>query len=48
MVRNKETARFNPENTLKLQITEQKLGELSASMAILGNEAATAMTMVET
>ncbi len=48
MVRNKETTQSNPDNTLKLQIVEQKLGELSTSMAILGNEAAAAMTMVET
>jgi endophilin-A len=48
MVRNKETAGSNPENTLKLQIAEQKLGELLASMAVLGNEAATAMITVET
>jgi hypothetical protein len=48
MAWNKETARSNPENTLKLQIAEQKLGELSASMAVLGNEAAAAMTAVET
>ncbi|CAK9201799.1 unnamed protein product [Sphagnum troendelagicum] len=48
MARNKETAGFNPKNTLKLQIAKQKLGELSASMAILGNEAAAAMTTVET
>ncbi len=48
MVRNKETTGSNPENTLKVQIAEQKLGELSASMAILGNEAAAAMTTVKT
>jgi hypothetical protein len=48
MARNKETAESNPENTLKLQIVEQKLGELSASMAVLGNEAAVAMIAVET
>jgi len=48
MARNKETIGSNPENTLKFQIAEQKLGELSASMAILGNDAATAMTAVET
>ncbi|CAN5955098.1 unnamed protein product [Sphagnum jensenii] len=48
MARNKETTRFNLENTLKLQIAEQKLSELSTSMAVLGNEAATAMTVVET
>jgi endophilin-A len=47
MARNKETG-SNPENTLKLQMAEQKLGELSASMAVLGNEAAAAMTAVET
>ncbi|CAM6046308.1 unnamed protein product [Sphagnum compactum] len=47
-VANKETAGSNPENTLKLQIAEQKLGELSASMAVLGNEAAVATTAVET
>jgi hypothetical protein len=48
MARKKETTGSNPENTLKLQIAEQKLGELSASMAVLGNEAATTMTVVET
>jgi hypothetical protein len=48
MVRNKETAGSNPENTLKLQIAKQKLGELSASMVVLGNEAVAAMTTVET
>jgi hypothetical protein len=47
-VRNKETAGSNPENTLKLQIAKQKLGELSASMVVLGNEAVAAMTTVET
>jgi hypothetical protein len=48
MVQNKETARSNPENTLKLQIAEQKLGELSTSTAVLGNEATAAMIAVET
>ncbi len=48
MVWNKETARSNLENTLKLQIAEQKLGERSASMVVLGNEATVAMTAVET
>jgi endophilin-A len=48
MAWNKETTRSNPENTFKLQIAEQKLGELSASMAILGNEAVAAMTVVKT
>jgi hypothetical protein len=48
MARNKETTRFNPENTLKFQITEQKLGELSASMAVISNEGTAAMTMIET
>jgi endophilin-A len=48
MARNKETTRSNLENTFKLQIAEQKLGELLASMAVLGNEAAAAMTAVET
>jgi endophilin-A len=48
MAWNKETVGSNPENTLKLQIVEQKLGELSASMAVLGNEAIAAMTTVET
>jgi len=38
MARNKETTGSNPESTLKLQIAEQKLGELSASMAVLGND----------
>jgi hypothetical protein len=48
MARNKEIAGSNPENTLKLQIMEQKLGELSTSMVVLGNEATAAMTAVET
>jgi endophilin-A len=48
MARNKETTRSNHENTLKFQIAEQKLGELSASMVVLGNEAVAAMTAVET
>jgi len=48
VTRNKETTGPNLENTLKLQIAKQKLGEFSASMAILGNEAAAAMTVVET
>jgi hypothetical protein len=48
VVRNKETLGSNLENTLKLQIAEQKLGELSTSMADLGNEAAAVMTTVET
>ncbi len=48
VTRNKETTGPNPENTLKLQIAKQKLGEFLASMAILGNEAAAAMTVVET
>jgi hypothetical protein len=48
MARNKETAGSNPENTLKLQIAEQKLGELSASMVVIGNEAIAAMIAVET
>jgi endophilin-A len=48
VTRSKETTGPNPENTLKLQIAKQKLGEFSASMAILGNEAAAAMTVVET
>jgi len=48
MAQNKETTGSNPENTLKLQIAEQKLGELSASMAVLGNETAAAMIAVKT
>ncbi|CAK9861591.1 unnamed protein product [Sphagnum jensenii] len=48
MAQNKEIVGSNLENTLKLQITKQKLGELSASMAVLGNEATAAMTTVET
>jgi hypothetical protein len=48
MARNKEIAGSNPKNTLKLQIAEQKLGELSASMVILGNEVVVAMTTIET
>jgi hypothetical protein len=48
MARNKQTAGSNPKNTFKLQIAEQKLGELLASMAVLGNEAATVMTAIET
>jgi endophilin-A len=48
MAWNKETTLSKPDNTLKLQIAEQKLGELLASMTVLGNEAAAAMTTVET
>jgi endophilin-A len=48
MARNKETTRSNPKNTLKLQIAEHKLGELLASMAVISNEAAAAMTAIET
>eukprot|EP00850_Spirogloea_muscicola_P023338 SM000349S12878 [mRNA] locus=s349:82217:85018:+ [translate_table: standard] len=36
-----------PENTVKLQIAEQKMAELSSAMAVLGKEAASAMTAVE-
>jgi len=38
MAWNKETSGSNLENTLKLQIAEQKLGEFSASMAVFGND----------
>ncbi len=48
MARNKETTGSNLENTFKLQIVEQKLGELLASMAVLGKEAVAAMTTVKT
>ncbi|CAI5502006.1 unnamed protein product [Closterium sp. Naga37s-1] len=37
----------NPENAAKLQQAEQKLGELAATMTVLGREAATAMMAVE-
>ena len=35
------------ENVAKLQAAEQKMGELSSAMAVLGKEAASAMTAVE-
>ncbi len=35
------------DNTLKLQTAEQKMGELTSAMAVLGKEAAAAMTAVE-
>ncbi|CAI7850457.1 unnamed protein product, partial [Closterium sp. NIES-53] len=37
----------NPENAAKLQQAEQKMGELAATMTVLGREAATAMMAVE-
>jgi hypothetical protein len=37
----------NADNTLKLQAAEQKMGELASAMAVLGKEAAAAMTAVE-
>ncbi|KAL2613884.1 hypothetical protein R1flu_025576 [Riccia fluitans] len=37
----------NPDNTAKLQVAESKMGELASAMAILGKEAAAAMTAVE-
>lgn len=37
----------NPDNAMKLQAAEYKLQELKASMAVLGKEAAVAMTAVE-
>ncbi|GJP56903.1 hypothetical protein CLOM_g15960 [Closterium sp. NIES-68] len=37
----------NPENAAKLQMAEQKMGELAATMTVLGREAATAMMAVE-
>ncbi|CAM6120792.1 unnamed protein product [Calypogeia fissa] len=37
----------NPENTVKLQVAEAKMGELASAMAVLGKEAAAAMTAVE-
>lgn len=37
----------NPEQDQKLQVAEQKMGELLSAMAILGKEAAAAMTSVE-
>jgi hypothetical protein len=48
MAWNKETTGSNLKNTLKLQIAKQKLGELSTSMVVLGNEAVVAMIVVET
>ncbi len=44
--RNKEVG-GNVDNTLKLQTAEQKMGELTSAMAVLGKEAAAAMTAVE-
>jgi len=43
-VRSKEG---NTENDQKLQVAEQKMGELLSAMAVLGKEAAAAMTGVE-
>uniref|UniRef100_A0A0D6R210 SH3 domain-containing protein n=1 Tax=Araucaria cunninghamii TaxID=56994 RepID=A0A0D6R210_ARACU len=37
----------NPENSMKLQAAEMKMQELKANMAVLGKEAAAAMTAVE-
>lgn len=37
----------NPDNTVKLQVAEAKMGELASAMAVLGKEAAAAMTAVE-
>ncbi len=45
-LRNKEIG-GNADNTLKLQVAEQKMGELASAMAVLGKEAAAAMTAVE-
>jgi hypothetical protein len=45
-LRNKEIG-GNADNTLKLQAAEQKMGELASAMAVLGKEAAAAMTAVE-
>lgn len=43
-VRSKEG---NPDADQKLQLAEQKMGELLSAMAVLGKEAAAAMTSVE-
>jgi Holliday junction resolvasome RuvABC DNA-binding subunit len=43
-VRSKEG---NTENDQKLQMAEQKMGELLSAMGVLGKEAAAAMTSVE-
>lgn len=43
----KSSAGGNPDNMMKLQASEQKLGELSSAMAVLGKEAASAMMAVE-
>ena len=43
-VRSKEG---NTENDQKLQLAEQKMGELLSAMGVLGKEAAAAMTSVE-
>ena len=43
-VRSKEG---NVENDQKLQMAEQKMGELLSAMSVLGKEAASAMTSVE-
>ncbi|KAJ7541953.1 hypothetical protein O6H91_10G082800 [Diphasiastrum complanatum] len=40
-------AGFNPENAVKLQVAEAKMGDITAAMAVLGKEAAAAMTAVE-
>lgn len=38
----------HPDNIVKLQSAEQKMGEISSAMAVLGKEAAAAMSAVET
>jgi hypothetical protein len=45
-LRNKEIG-GNANNTLKLQATEQKMGELASTMAVLGKKVAAAMTAIE-
>ncbi len=45
-LRNKEIG-GNVDNTLKLQATEQKMGELAFAMAVLGKEATVAMIAIE-
>ncbi|KAJ7571335.1 hypothetical protein O6H91_01G159900 [Diphasiastrum complanatum] len=45
-LRSKE-AGFNPENAVKLQVAEAKMTDLTSAMAVLGKEAAAAMSAVE-
>jgi hypothetical protein len=45
-LKNKEIG-GNAHNTLKLQATEQKMGELASAMAVLSKEATAAVIVVE-